>query len=198
MHLIISNAPQDENKATQLTRFLRKSGRDFALSFQDIDDHWVDLLDETLREVDTLIFLVSPHALRSIQCQWELKRAVELGKTILPLRIKTVSASDYQNIPLTLKEHLDRNHQLDLTLEFNQEKILEILDQIQELGIKLNPQDAPHLAPPSIDQLMQEAIHLGIEPTDGATSPKKKPCGRTVAVMVAIMTVILMASMPFL
>ena len=53
-------------------------------------EDWEARLDGLILEADTVVFVVSPEAVESERCAWEVDRTVELGKRLLPVIWKPV------------------------------------------------------------------------------------------------------------
>jgi hypothetical protein len=47
-----------------------------------------------IAQSDTVVFVVSPEAVKSEQCTWEVDRALELSKRLLPVIFKSVPDHD--------------------------------------------------------------------------------------------------------
>ncbi len=78
---------------------------DFAPSFdkQDIaaGEDWEARLGALIQESDTVVFVISPEAVKSPRCAWEVDKAVELAKRIIPIVALAVSEED---VPAKLKQ----------------------------------------------------------------------------------------------
>src|ERR1043166_1797305 len=72
------------------------------LDRQDIKpgEPWEQRLGGLIAQSDTVVFVVTPQAVKSDRCNWEADRTVELSKRLLPIVHKAVSESD---IPETLR-----------------------------------------------------------------------------------------------
>jgi hypothetical protein len=53
-------------------------------------EDWEARLGALIQSADTVVFILSPAAVGSERCKWEVDRAVELGKRLIPVRGKPV------------------------------------------------------------------------------------------------------------
>src|SRR6266566_2051723 len=57
-------------------------------------EDWEARLGGLIAQSDTVVFVVSPEALKSEQCTWEVDRTIELSKRLLPVIFKSVPDHD--------------------------------------------------------------------------------------------------------
>jgi len=57
-------------------------------------EDWEARLDGLITQSDTVVFVVSPEAVKSEQCAWEWDRTLELSKRLLPVVFKSVPDHD--------------------------------------------------------------------------------------------------------
>ena len=57
-------------------------------------EDWEARLGGLIRSADTVVFILSPTAVKSERCAWEVKRAEELGKRLIPVEDKPVLEAD--------------------------------------------------------------------------------------------------------
>jgi formylglycine-generating enzyme required for sulfatase activity len=57
-------------------------------------EDWEARLGALIAQSDTVVFVVSPEAVKSERCTWEVDRAIELSKRFLPVVFKTVPDDD--------------------------------------------------------------------------------------------------------
>jgi formylglycine-generating enzyme required for sulfatase activity len=57
-------------------------------------EKWEERLGSLIAQSDTVVFVVSPEAVRSKQCTWEVDRTLELSKRLLPVIFKSVPDHD--------------------------------------------------------------------------------------------------------
>jgi WD40 repeat protein len=57
-------------------------------------EDWEARLGGLIAQSDTVVFVVSPEAVRSERCVWEINRAIDLSKRLLPVIFKPVSQHD--------------------------------------------------------------------------------------------------------
>jgi hypothetical protein len=64
-------------------------------------ENWEDRLGGLIDQADTVVFVVSPDAVKSERCAWEVERALEKSTRLLPVVFKSVLEAD---IPEGLRE----------------------------------------------------------------------------------------------
>jgi hypothetical protein len=57
-------------------------------------EDWEARLDGLIAQSDTVVFVISPEAVKSDRCVWEVDRANALSKRLLPLNVKPVAEHD--------------------------------------------------------------------------------------------------------
>jgi hypothetical protein len=57
---------------------------------------WESRLGGLIEQSDTVVFVVSPEAVKSDRCVWEVDRTIELSKRLLPVIFKPVPEHDIQ------------------------------------------------------------------------------------------------------
>src|SRR6478736_4029888 len=57
-------------------------------------EDWEARLGGLIAQSDTVVFVVSPEAVKSEQCTWEVDRTIELSKRLLPVIFKPVPEHD--------------------------------------------------------------------------------------------------------
>ena len=55
---------------------------------------WEDRLEGLIMQSDTVVFVITPEAVKSKYCAWEVKRTLELSKRLLPVVLKPVPEND--------------------------------------------------------------------------------------------------------
>jgi hypothetical protein len=88
------NRKDSREFAVRLTEDLSARGY---ITFSDIadisaGDEWTVRVGEMIAEADTLIFVLSPGAIASSICQWELQKAAELNKRVVPVVFHPVNS----------------------------------------------------------------------------------------------------------
>ena len=100
MTAFISYARRDEAVAVSLHSDVERA---VSSAFMDRDIEggqlWWDVILERIRACELFVFAVSPDALLSRACQAELSYAVALGRTVLPVLVRTVNL---ENLPESL------------------------------------------------------------------------------------------------
>lgn len=73
--------------ATSLLAALEAAGFDPFIDQQDIapGELWEERLTHLLQQADTVVYVVTPEAAASERCAWEIRRAAELSKRLLPV-----------------------------------------------------------------------------------------------------------------
>src|SRR5262245_21384802 len=57
-------------------------------------EDWEARRSGLIEQSDTVVFVVSPEAVKSERCVWEIDRAIDLSKRLLPVVFKTVREGD--------------------------------------------------------------------------------------------------------
>ncbi|PZO52808.1 MAG: hypothetical protein DCF16_08410 [Alphaproteobacteria bacterium] len=87
MRVFISYSRVDSAFAEQLRVALIDRGYEANLDRQDIapGEPWEARLEALITDADAVVYVMSPESLRSVHCKWEVKRSLELKKTLTPL-----------------------------------------------------------------------------------------------------------------
>jgi len=88
LKVFISYARSDGGElAEELVTGLEVAGVSGYLDRHDIaaGEDWERRLDSLIREADTVVFLITPKSIASERCEWEVKRAQDLAKRIIPV-----------------------------------------------------------------------------------------------------------------
>lgn len=97
LKVFISYARRDASHfAEELVTGLEVAGFDAFLDRHDIapGENWETRLDGLIAAADTVVFVVSPAAVASDRCAWEVSKALELSKRILPVVAQRVPSGD--------------------------------------------------------------------------------------------------------
>jgi formylglycine-generating enzyme required for sulfatase activity len=103
--------PRDRPKAGVFISYSRKDSADFAdelvaglelagfapfLDRHDIaaGEDWEARLGGLIQQADTVVFVVSPEAVKSERCGWEVNKALALSKRLIPVVLKSVPDSE--------------------------------------------------------------------------------------------------------
>jgi hypothetical protein len=92
LKVFISYSRKDSTAfADELLAGLEVSGFAPFLDRHDIvpGEPWETRLGGLIEQSDTVVFVVSPEAVKSEQCTWEVDRTVELSKRLLPVIFKS-------------------------------------------------------------------------------------------------------------
>jgi hypothetical protein len=95
--IFISYARSDSSVlAEELVTGLELAGFEPYLDRHDIAaaEDWEVRLGDLIQSADTIVFILSPAAVRSERCAWEVERAAELGKRLIPVQSKPVPEAD--------------------------------------------------------------------------------------------------------
>jgi hypothetical protein len=138
MRLFISYARKDKARIHDLINILREGGYDpfFDQQLTGGRDWQVQLSDE-IDACDVLIAVLTPHSIRSDWCRWELVRAIQLGKPIVPVMLKRVAVPRY----------LQRIMVIDLTNRADSGAIARLVHSIQHAEVVIPPRKAPDKLP---------------------------------------------------
>jgi TPR repeat protein len=91
--IFISYSHRDSaNFAEELAAGLDLAGFSPLLDRQDIfvGEDWEARLSRLIAQSDAVVFVVSPQAVKSERCRWEIKRALKLSKRLVPVIFKDV------------------------------------------------------------------------------------------------------------
>jgi hypothetical protein len=94
--IFISHSRTDAAFADKLVAGLKPAGFEPFVDRHDIaaGEDWEARLGRVIAESDTVVFVVSPEAVKSERCMWELTRTVELSKRLVPVVFKQVPERD--------------------------------------------------------------------------------------------------------
>jgi formylglycine-generating enzyme required for sulfatase activity len=104
LKVFISYSRRDSSEfADELVDGLELAGFAPFLDRHDIaaGEKWEDRLGGLIAQADTVVFVISPEAVESERCAWEVERALAQSKRLLPVVYKSVPDGD---IPETLRE----------------------------------------------------------------------------------------------
>ncbi len=93
LKVFISYSREDLADADVLADTLERNGIDALVDRRDLPygEAWQGELADMIRASDTVVWLVSPHSLRSKWCQWELGEVSRLHKRLVPVLIAPVA-----------------------------------------------------------------------------------------------------------
>src|SRR5262245_50922716 len=94
--LFISYSRQDVEFVRPLVDALKRRTFDAYIDEQDIlpGEPWKERLGGLIATADSLVFVISPDAIASETCSWELSEAQRLKKKIVPVVFKRVPDAD--------------------------------------------------------------------------------------------------------
>jgi TIR domain len=95
--IFISYARADGSAlAEELVTGLELTGFEPSLDRHNIAaaEDWEARLGALIQSADTVVFILSPAAIRSERCAWEVERAAELGKRLIPVQGKAVPGAE--------------------------------------------------------------------------------------------------------
>src|SRR5262245_20473952 len=92
LRVFISYSRKDEDFVQQLLAGLQLVGFEPYLDKHDIaaGEEWEQRLGRLIEAADTVVFVISPDAVDSERCAWEVDRAIELKKRLLPIVFRRV------------------------------------------------------------------------------------------------------------
>jgi hypothetical protein len=97
LKIFVSYSRKDSsNFAEDLVAGLQLAGFAPFLDRHDIvpSEDWESRLADLIQQADTVVFVISPEAIKSERCGWEVNTTVTLSKRLLPVVFKTVSDVD--------------------------------------------------------------------------------------------------------
>ena len=105
--LFVSYSRKDSEFSEELRDALQAHGLEVCVDTHDIapGENWRERLGRLIESADIVLFVLSPDAVSSTVCDWEVRCAERLGKRILPVLHRDV---DSDRVP----EHLTRLHYL--------------------------------------------------------------------------------------
>src|SRR5215831_15681498 len=113
LRVFISYSRKDEDFAQDLLAGLQAAGFEPYLDKHDIaaGEDWEARLGRLIETADTVVFVISPDAVASERCAWEVERSVNLKKRLLPIVSRRVEEAQ---VPPRLKQlnyiYFDRPH----------------------------------------------------------------------------------------
>jgi hypothetical protein len=95
LRVFISYSRDDLKFADQLDAALNACGFECVIDRQGISggEDWKRRLGNLIREVDTVVFVLSPTSARSEICAWEVEEAARLNKRILPVNCRPLEGT---------------------------------------------------------------------------------------------------------
>jgi formylglycine-generating enzyme required for sulfatase activity len=97
LKVFISYSRRDSSEfAEELVAGLELAGFAPFLDRHDIaaGEEWEARLGGLIRQADTVVYVVSPEAVKSPRCEWEVERALAQSKRLLPVIFKAVAEAD--------------------------------------------------------------------------------------------------------
>jgi formylglycine-generating enzyme required for sulfatase activity len=103
LRVFISYSRKDEDFAQELLAGLEMAGFEPYLDKHDIaaGEDWETRLGRLIEAADTVVYVISPDAVASERCAWEVERTVTLKKRLLPIVWRRV---DEAQVPPRLKQ----------------------------------------------------------------------------------------------
>src|SRR5215470_16523955 len=103
LRVFISYSRKDEDFAQELLAGLEMAGFELHLEKHDIaaGEDWEARLGRLIEAADTVVYVISPDAVASERCAWEVERTVTLEKRLLPIVWRRV---DEVQVPPRLKQ----------------------------------------------------------------------------------------------
>jgi formylglycine-generating enzyme required for sulfatase activity len=97
LKVFISYSRRDSSEfVDELLKGLRLLGFAPFLDRNDIvpGEPWEERLEELIREADTVVFVISPEAVKSKRCRWEIDKAIALPRRLMPVVFKPVPEAE--------------------------------------------------------------------------------------------------------
>src|SRR5215813_1543796 len=96
LKIFISYSRKDEDFAQDLLAGLQAAGFEPYLDKHDIaaGEDWEARLGRLIEGADTVVFVISPDAVASERCAWEVERTAELRKRLLPIVWRAVPEAE--------------------------------------------------------------------------------------------------------
>jgi hypothetical protein len=96
LRIFLSYSRKDAQFADQIAIALEALGHDVLIDRKGIHaaENWQHRLGEMIAEADTVVFLLSPSSIRSEVCNWEVERASELNKRMIPSLISPLGGKN--------------------------------------------------------------------------------------------------------
>lgn len=92
MKIFISYAHASKDKVLELVELLRSGGYDPWFDRELIvGQEWKGQLEQAIQKCEIFVYVLTPETILSEWCQWELGKALELKKPIIPILLKHVS-----------------------------------------------------------------------------------------------------------
>lgn len=103
--VFLSYSRKDLARAERLRDLLRERGFNAYLDVHDImvGEPFRKRLAELIRAAEKVVFLISPDAVESVECTWEVDHAESLGKSVLPVILRDTD-------PVAIPGRLQRLH----------------------------------------------------------------------------------------
>jgi hypothetical protein len=97
LKVFISYSRRDSSEfAEELLAGLELAGFAPFLDRHDIapGEPWEERLSGLIQQADTVVYVISPEAVKSERCSWEVDKTLELSKRLMPIVFKPVSEAD--------------------------------------------------------------------------------------------------------
>ncbi len=110
LKVFISYSRKDEDFAEELLAGLQFAGFEPYLDKHDIaaGEEWEARLGRLIEAADTVVFVISPDAVGSERCAWEIERTVTLKKRLLPIVWRRIDEVDVPPLLKRTQLHLFR------------------------------------------------------------------------------------------
>ncbi|QZZ23279.1 TIR domain-containing protein [Leptothermofonsia sichuanensis E412] len=133
--VFLAHAEQDSTTADQVRRSLMRDGLTVWTSQTDIQTGtaFQEAIQRGIEEADNVVYLLSPAALQSQYCQFEIDYALALNKRIIPVLVKDID-------PIQVPERLRELQYIDLTDNLAESDYLHDESQL----LRILRQDAPY------------------------------------------------------
>lgn len=150
MRLFISYSHQSFAATERIVDLLRKANHDVWFDDRLVPGQdWKAVLKSQIQAADTLVFMVSAASLASEWCQWELKQAIDEGKSIVPIRLEEVVVPE----PLASIQYVDFVGRTTTT------DVAKLMGGLHEAAQTL-PRDKSPVLPDKLNGLPSRAVEI--------------------------------------
>lgn len=156
MKLFISFSTADKWQVRQLADLFQTAGHKPWYSAASLlpGQDWQQAILQAIQNADAFVYAMSPEAIQSAWCQWELRTAIQLAKPIIPvlLQAQTDLLQAKTNIPEVLRPY----QYADLSEGLSPNAIAQLMGGLLEIAVNIPPEQAPP-APENPDGIPPQA-----------------------------------------
>lgn len=136
MKLFISFSTADKWQVKQLAELFQTAGHQPWYSAAALlpGQDWQQAILQALQNADAFVYAMSPEAIQSEWCQWELRTAVQLTKPIIPVLLQAKTEP-----PEALRPY----QYADLSEGLNPNAIAKLMGGLLAIAVSIPPEQAP-------------------------------------------------------